>query len=385
MATGGRAALEVKWLERVIQPKVFLVFFFIGVAGASCAGALLTSGSMFESFKRVNYYIGGETLFNITARQLHGLLSEIPEDKVIVVVGGTSRFFGVGQSLDHLWSNKLQDLLGDDYKVVNLALRSGRPDQFGNHAAEAMIAAGRKVIYVADIHVTERFQPAGTFPSYYYIFYDAAARGLLLPSPGRDAALSAFEAANSETVFDLKVRALANSFLNFDDLWTYVGYKYVFLAWSDLTKDDPFMARKLWPDPETDRSLYDFYSIADMMKYVGTFTAPLSSPSINALEASVSVLPEPLRRRTIMATIKLSPYYTDRLPPDQHASYEQNYVSACAAMVRGGLQVAELGDGWAKDDYADSQHISASGGVKAAMKLAPLVESLSHELGYLRP
>jgi hypothetical protein len=378
--------LKMEWLGRFILPKVVLIFVLTGFVGASIAGAIVTSANIFENFRRVNPYIGGETLFNITARELHGLLSEIPENKVIVIVGGTSRFNGVGQSLERLWTTKLQELLGNDYEVVNLALRAGRPDQFGNYAAEAMIAEGRKVIYVADIHVTERFQPAGTYPAYYYIFYDASARGLLLPSPERDAALATFESANPKAVSELKLRATANAFLNFDELWTYVGYEYAFLpGWSEMTIDAPFKARKLWPDGGIDGSFYDNYKMDAMMKYVEGFAAPLSLQAIDALQNSVSVLPEPLRKRTLMATIKLSPYYTDRMPPVQRASYEQNYISAAAAMARGGLRVVELGDDWTKDDYADGQHPSARGGEKAAIKLAPLVEGLSRDLGYLQP
>jgi hypothetical protein len=370
-------------LSRFIYPGIFFLFVILGF-GASCiAGAVVTSGNIFEGFRRVQVYMGGDTLFNITARELNGLLEATPNEKILVVVGGTSRFNGVGQRVDHLWSAELQRLLGLDYEVVNLALRAGRPDQFGNYAAEGMIAAGRKVIYVADLHVVERFQPAGTYPPYYYIFYDARARGLLLASPEREAALAEFEKRAPDVTSELKIRAAANAALNVDDLWTFIGYEHVFLpGWSQQTKDAPFRPRRLWPDNEPGRSFYDSYDLQAMMKYVRGFVRPRSDADMDALRASALNLPEELRKRSLIATIRLSPYYTDRLLPGESASYKRNYERAAVALSGAGLRVVELGADWAKDDFVDGQHPSESGGAKGAAQIAPLVKEMARNLGY---
>jgi hypothetical protein len=370
-------------LSNFIVPGVFFLFVVLGFVASCVAGLVATSGNIFKDFKRVHLYISGETLFNITARELNGLLAATPYEKILVVIGGTSRFQGVGQRPDHLWGAELQRLLGPGYEVVNLALRAGRPDQFGNHAAEGLIVAGRKVIYVADIPYNDRFQPAGTYPPYFYIFYDARARGLLLASAERDAGLAEFEKGSPDVTSELKIRAAANAALNFDDLWTFVGYEHVFLpGWTQMTNDAPFRPRRLWSDNEPGGWFYDRYDLQLVMKNFRAFARPLSDADMDALRVSVLNLPEELRKRSLIATIRLSPYYTDRLLAGELASYKQNYERAAAAMTAGGLRVVELGADWAKDDFFDPVHPSESGGVKSALQIAPLVKEMAQALGY---
>ena len=46
----------------------------------------------------------------------------------------------------------------------------------------------------------------------------------------------------------LQLGAFSNSYTAANDLWTWVGYQFLWTVWSDKTADMPFMARRLYQD-----------------------------------------------------------------------------------------------------------------------------------------
>ena len=175
-------------IERVgafLCPAVFFCAIAVGFLASALAGQLSTQHSMFREFLRISRPIGAETFFNIPAMQIYRLLDEIPSEKILVVLGGSSRFHGAGQTTRGLWSRHLQERLGPRFAVVNLAQPAGGTDQFGSHAVEAMIKAGRPVVFVADVGLNN-LEPLGMNRAYWYFFYDSLSHDLLLKSPIRD-------------------------------------------------------------------------------------------------------------------------------------------------------------------------------------------------------
>ena len=55
-----------------------------------------------------------------------------------MIVGGNSILHGYGQNADQIWTRHLQELLGDRYCVLNLAMRGGFPAEFAGPIAEAL-------------------------------------------------------------------------------------------------------------------------------------------------------------------------------------------------------------------------------------------------------
>src|SRR5258708_5742359 len=109
--SGDRAPL----IERVgafLSPAVFFCAIAAGFLASALAGHLSTRHSMFREFLRISRPIGAETFFNIPAMQIYRLLSEAPPEKILVVLGGSSRFHGAGQTTRGLWSRQLQERLG---------------------------------------------------------------------------------------------------------------------------------------------------------------------------------------------------------------------------------------------------------------------------------
>src|SRR5262249_21037318 len=151
--------------------------------------------------------------------------SRLPHDKVAVLVGGTSVLHGTCQKADEVWTRRLQALLGDRYAVLNLGVRAGWPQEFGAGVAEVLAREHPKLLFVADLpaHGTCG-EPDGLL--FRYFFWEAHARGLLLPDPARDESLRQREqglrraggGAGVEAAAELQRRVRLDGPLHFNDL-----------------------------------------------------------------------------------------------------------------------------------------------------------------------
>jgi hypothetical protein len=377
-------------LGSLLIPRVFLASIAAGFILASLLGYLSTKRPLFQDFVRIHQLIGSESLFNVTALQVWRLVEGVPADKVLVIVGGTSRFNGTGQTPAGLWSQRLQQMLGPDYSVINLALRAGSPDQFGSYAAEAMIKEGRKVIYVADIMLFYELTGIGSLPAYRYFYYDASSRSLLLKSRSREAVVRAQE-ESPDTKLELQelyLRALLNRFAFFDDLWNYVGYWQVFLgAWSPLALPSPTEARVRKRDREQSvpaGGYYRYYDFEEQVTRYRGYARKFEQGRVSAVEKSLKTLPRPLRIRSIWVTVYNSPYYTTHLTDEEQLIYAGNFAAMDAALRRTGYASLVLGPDWNADDFADGLHLSEQGGRKLAAAVATLVVQKALALGYLK-
>jgi hypothetical protein len=102
--------------------------FFAGVCSAlvacSLAGHIVGELNPFPAFRRFHRCIGPETLYYPTASQVRAVArDQLRPDRIAVVVGGSSVFHGAGMTGDGLWTLRLQELLGEQYRVVNLGMR----------------------------------------------------------------------------------------------------------------------------------------------------------------------------------------------------------------------------------------------------------------------
>lgn len=375
----------------LLIPRVFLASIAAGFLLASLLGYLSTEQPLFQDFLRVHQLIGSESLFNVTALQVWRLVEDLPSDKVLVIIGGTSRSNGVGQTPSGLWSRRLQLMLGPGYSVINLALRAGSPDNFGSYAAEAMIRESRKVIYVADTSLFYSLTGGtGSFPAYRYFYYDARARGLLLKSRARDELVTSQEEspATKLELQELRLRALLNQFAFFDDLWNYVGYWHLFLGgWSPLALPSPMEARVRKRDPEQYVPPDGYYYQFDLEKVVALYRAnarKFEQGAMNAVEKSLKTLPRPLRARSIWVTIYFSPYYTAHFTDEEQLIYADNFKAMGAMLRHAGYTALVLGPGWNVHDFQDGLHLTEQGGRKLAEAVAPLVVQKARALGYVK-
>jgi len=105
-----------------------VVFAFVGCC---VAGRLLSQRNPYKWFTRFHAYIHPTTYVYPTASQVRVLARErLDPNKIAVIVGGNSILHGHGQRVEHVWTRRLQKLLGDDYCVLNLAVFSAEPAEF---------------------------------------------------------------------------------------------------------------------------------------------------------------------------------------------------------------------------------------------------------------
>src|SRR5262249_9221945 len=152
-----------------------------------------------------------------TVRQIEQIIDAGPKDKVFIIVGGTSVFFGVGQPVSVMWTRKLQSLLGDRFHVLNLAQRAGRSNEFGNIAAEILLQRHARVIYVADGMPNEfaiPYEQAIFLPE----IAEAWMRGYLIPWQPRDDQLRFRFALSPNRMQSILLGAMLDCVLNFNDL-----------------------------------------------------------------------------------------------------------------------------------------------------------------------
>jgi hypothetical protein len=373
-----------------LHPPLFIAGVAIGFLCSILAGHLTAGHNMFKNFVRIHQLISPETFFDVSALEIYRLLEEVPAEKILVIVGGTSRFNGAGQRPQELWSRHLQERLGADYAVINLALRAGAADQGGAHAAEALIKAGRRVLYVADWGAN-RVGPAGAQPRYWYFFYDSLARDLLLDSAARDRAVVELEQGPGQGAVarELRLRSRLNRWFYFDDLWTYIGYRHVFFAaWHSLLRPDPFAARSTLRDPEERLPPDCCYRLRDFdesMRSARTFSSvQFSEDSRERAAKWTKITPQQLRNRSLIVWLALSPFYTDHFPDGERERYIANMIAVAESLRQAGFHAIEIGRDWTASDFVDLFHLSEQGGRKLADIIAPVVWQMARERGYVQ-
>jgi hypothetical protein len=380
----------VERLGRWISVPSFLLAALAGFALSSVLGWLASGSATFEPFVRFHQLISGETFFQPTAMQLHQMVLRSPPGRILVIVGGSSRMYGVGQGTSMVWTNTLQQLLGNDYHVINLSLRGGAFDQFGMHAAEMAIRNGRSVIYVADDTDWNPPQPFGFAQAYRYFYFEASARNLLLDWEPRTAGVETYlrqaSWANANTIAELRLRGLLNRFLQFTDLWTAIGYDYVFLpAWSFVAKDTPFRARRSSVDTEssTPSSLYTHLSVEDVVRRLRRQISGIDENIAAINRTSFEFVPAEIRRRMLVVAMARSPFYIDHLDSAERRSLVDQRRRLIGLMTDAGMTVIDQGDDWTAEDYIDDRHLSETGGRRLARVVAPAIRVLRARLGYL--
>src|SRR5262249_38079452 len=114
--------------ERLLAPWALLVGVAAAFLGCCLAGHLASRRNHLHHFGRFHLMRPPEPLYYPTVGQVRQFArSHYDRDKVLVIVGGSSVLHGTGQRAGHVWTDRLQEELGDGYQILNLALRGGRP------------------------------------------------------------------------------------------------------------------------------------------------------------------------------------------------------------------------------------------------------------------
>lgn len=363
-----------------------------GFLGASWQGRLARAYSKPSNFNRFHQRISLDALYYPPYAMLETLaLARWSPGKTLVIIGGNSILNGVGQPADEIWSDHLQELLGDSYVVVNLAFRAAGPVQGGALVAESLLRRGLPVIYIANTN-----PPAGTGRApggfYGYFYWQARAEDRLSAYAPRDGDirqwLESLPPKERVQQAEQSLDARLNAFTRHQSLWHHVAYRHFFTVWHSLLARDFWVPRDRVPDNEPDapplnQRFRNF--LPEEMRIVRSFSESLAVPDPAAqwrleegnrkrlnddIEAS---FPPLLRPRTLMLLGECASYYLDRLTPAERER-DRIVYQACAQIWRDhGIACEVAGEGFAPVDYVDRAHLSRDGGRKLADLVAAKV------------
>ena len=373
----------------------------IAFAGCCLAGRVLAGINSLHGFQRFYPGIDYLTLYYPTVSQVEALAREaLRPDKVAVVLGGNSILQGGGQGSVNLWSKHLQRLLGDDFRVLNLAQPGAGTFEFGSLAAEMLLRDHPRLIFVTDtwpVPWSPVGGPDGRAP-WRYFYWQARARGLLTDQPERDAALRRLESERGEDFRELRRRCELDARLSFHDLWNAVTYRCVSTVWCPLLAASWTRPRRDCPDPSldpppaTERQLEAASQghVPVMRNNAAAARAFFLAPDRERGRAPASPLPRltreglcpSLRGRTLLLITRDCPYYERQLTTEEKEWYYRSFAATADLYGRAGVRAVAVGRGLAARHYTDSVHLTAEGGRRLAAEVAPLIRELAWELGY---
>lgn len=387
------------WL---VAPKRFAPpAFFIGIALAfvlcSLAGRAISKHNIYGNFSRFHDYINPASLYYPTISQMLAIVeSKSKPEQTIVIVGGNSVAFGLGQNEDQLWSKRLQNILGAKYAVFNFANPSSEPFEWGYWAAEALLKKHRKVLYVTITMPGTIGKPEGE-EIYGYGFWDAKEKHLLVKDTLRNACIDAdLKALNEQDrikMAELQLRSKLDSVLYFEDLWTAVSYSNFFTVWTNLTSNTMLLAHKDYAEPrwtspppveERFKSDRDYNSIRSYTRSYFEYQTckPREAVWYKVLSDMCTLIPHQFKKNCLVVVSTHTPAYIDRLTAIEKNRETITTQRSKESWINAGYHSISLDGKLENEDFLDARHLVESGGEKVAALVAKEVQAINSDLKY---
>lgn len=337
-------------------------------------GARVSSTNMFDNFGRFHTRLAPDSFFLVTAKEVRSLVTALADkSKINVVIGGSSVFYGVGQPAGQSLADNVRRELGDDYRVINLAMRAGDVSGIAEQTVEMLLREGYKIIYVADIGLPMPPSPIGGSP-YQYFYWQAKTRGYLFDWPPRDRAIG-----EATWPSEPAIGAMLNRWLNFDELWNYIGYRYAFTIFSSLIPYPYWQARMDLPDNEIDPpAAFRYRNVSLEFNIINQISQFPSAAGWKQFENAVDVaLPPQVRPLMVAAFCENSSWLFAQTSPQNLKNREAMWGTMKEILENFKIKPVMTCDGLTKDDYIDRTHLAVSGAAKAAPRLTSAIRSLA--------
>jgi hypothetical protein len=388
--------------RRFVRPHALFSGIACGFLVCCLSGRLVSRHNHYPDFTRFHRFISPESLHYPTASECLAVVGEtLGPDQIAVVVGGNSILYGVGQTADELWTAALQQRLGGRFRVFNFALCGGYPGEFGATVAEALGRRHGRVLCVTDMWAGTAL-PAGpadraTQP---YFFWDAYYKGLLDEYPERESYL-AERSPYGEAYDESRRRGWLGALTYTDDLWTAVSSHGLSTTWCPAVAERFWAPRRSYADPGVS-AIPDRYNnpayierlegvLPILNKTFPGFQWPDAPPDSPAADFSRSPLaqsfklsfPPSRRAETLVLVTHVNPYIWRRLDPEVRVRYAPEYAATVHALRQAGFAATEVQRAYTELDFADYDHLSAAGAVKLAAEVAPHLQKMARDAGWI--
>jgi hypothetical protein len=389
------------------KPWTLLLGFALGLVLLALAGRAVGKKDLHPDAVRFHPMIAPESQYEPTMAEMRAFVrARCRPDQILVIVGGNSILLGVGQPADHIWTKRLQELLGDRFAVVNLAFRGASPTDGGAFVAESLRDEFPRQIYLANVSPLVGADAIG-IESYCFIFLDAFYKGLLLPWAPRNEDLRAYlgDTFSRPARFENNLGARTDAWLHFRDFWN-AWSSTIFFTFGTPYQPNPklaFQPRNRFRDEETDFDTQPFEQrftptvvaadtvIARAVSSTGYIRAADGTWQLNQanyndfFRLATRMFPDSLKNRTLILVGRNSPFYTRLFEPELLAVGELGIRDTINAWEKIGYAAMDFGRDFTVEDYGDRTHLTTSGGIKLAANTAPHVLALAEKLGYLKP
>lgn len=391
--------LQAGFPGQFMVPMPFFIGIMLGFATCCFMGFNCLRTNPFENFERFHYFISQYSSYYPTVNEMMALAtSEVKDGQTLVIVGGDSVFNGMGQSVDNLWTKKLQEKLGDEFHVVNLAMHGGSTFEGAYYVAESLIRKAKRVIFVTNT------QPAWAGPIEGYqlasICFSAIHRDLLFQLDVRkfliENDLANFSTGpNDQRLSEMDLGSRIDSFINAWDLWHMIGYKNVFSIWDKETHPRFWRARREFPDKEVIKvpgalSEENRRIRAEELKrrYLDLLAEGQHTEKPQAWDKFDEMIkratPEGVRQYMLIVLPRSNPLVLGELSEEERENDRATYVIASQKWMGRGYNALVFGDDLKSEDYCDSNHFSNSGGAKLATEVAIAVKIIAVKRGYFK-
>jgi hypothetical protein len=377
-------------LDKAIAPRPLFLGMVLAFLGCCLLGRLVGSVNVYEKFQRFHFRINTQTQYFPTACQVRELGKAMLEpDRVAVIVGGNSILYGHGQREQAVWSDRLQELLGERFRVINLGTPGALPWEFGELAAEMLARDRPRIVFLSCIEAWGRTDPRPDGRTYQHFFWDAYYKGLVPPDAAREERMNAVvQKEKSNPAFqEMRLRLALDAAVYANDLWTTVAFRGVNTVWVPRLKDKVFLQPRctypppvLPPFPPGDRCPQ-----VDNARRMGLLSALANScDAAGIVESCRIAFPAAMRERTCMLVARACPRYATQLDPRLRMRYEAFFPTAAEGLREAGFSALDLGADFTERDYYDWCHLSEEGGFKLAAAVAVEVRTLAEQRGYLK-
>lgn len=417
-ALGGGVGLASTWVAgqwngwskfwaAYVRPfsRIEIAALWIGIGGGfACATALawqVARTANFKEFVRFHERMDQRSHFYPTVSMLvRHLELTVPEDKMLVLLGGHSVFQGVGQNADEVWTRDLQRLLGNRFVVVNYAMGSATIADFAGTVFRILAPRRRNLLFVPAT-CPAAFQQIQGSDVYSYVAWDAYYQNVLpLTDQQRDKLqpFRDYEARNSRTA-DFHIDLRLNAFLRHRDLWNYAAYQSFGTIWDETLMGQMFRARRRLPErrfpyadlvrpqPGSGREDVDVGLLVELPSRLVRSAADgqvLAIPeAVQAMAEELdAVFPPDLRSRMLICLTAYNPRFLQFLTPAERAANDAAFRAYAETLGAHGIATVVLGDGLPGECYLDQLHLLPEGGRRLAAELAPAIRDLARRNGF---
>jgi len=389
-------------IRQWLSPKIFFLGILIGFSICIILGIIVSRHDKLHHFTRFFYGIQPQQQFFPTNFELlNTALHKVNKNKILVLIGGSSIFKGVGQNKNELWSLRLQKLLGDRFSVLNYAIDSATLPDFGGVAFRILKNHYHKIIFVSTCQVGGPASVDGQ-PIFNYLFWDGYYHHLFNFEKSEKKNILNIRKQEFKTAGGLEthIASFMDSLFFFKPLWTWVGYHSFFTVWNDLSYDHPFQARK-----DAQDSIIDFKSIQKDQKnnpisfQLGIdFINRIVDGSVDMIQYSLRIkpgmaerekqtldqaFPRSFRQNILCVVTNENPDHLAQVSAKIQLENKYLLQYTHKLLIDLGYNAIQIGDDFVANDFLDARHFAKSGGEKTADAVALQVKKIAKNLYYL--